>query len=152
MNAINSRSDDKLRQAVEVFWETFPPFWHLVRAHIRQTAADQFGLSVEQFHILRHIRRGDSSISDLAQSKNISRPAMSQAVNALVNKGLITRLTDARDRRHIRLELTEAGNALLDAVFEDTRQWMMQLLASLNDEELQTLISALVFLRKTQSL
>ncbi len=152
MNANNSPPHDKLRQAVEVFWETFPPFWHLVRAHIRQTAADRFGLSVEQFHILRHIRRGDSSVSDLAQSKNISRPAMSQAVNTLVNKGLITRSPDAQDRRHIRLELTTSGNALLDAVFEDTRIWMMQLLAPLNDDELQTLISAMDLLRKTQSL
>lgn len=152
MDANDDRNSDQLRQAVDAFWEIIPPFWHRIRAHIRQIAAERFEISVEQFHILRHIRRGDSSISDLAQSKNISRPAMSQAVNALVNKGLIVRTPDPRDRRHIQLELTEAGNALLDAVFEDTRRWMMEILAPLNGEELQTLISAMDFLKKTQSI
>lgn len=139
-----------LRQTVETFWETFPPFWHGIRAHIRQ-AAEQSGLSVEQFHILRHIRRGESSVSELADAKNISRPAISQAVDVLVNKGLIARARDPHDRRYIQLSLTEAGDALLDAIFEDTRQWMMQALSPLGEEELQTLIGAMDSLRKIRT-
>lgn len=138
---------DTLRQTVETFWETFPPFWHGIRAHIRQVAAEQFEISVEQFHILRHIRRGESSVSELAEAKNISRPAISQAVDTLVNKGLITRARDSHDRRYIHLSLTEAGDALLDAIFEDTRQWMMQTLSPLSEEDLQALIQGMNSLR-----
>jgi DNA-binding MarR family transcriptional regulator len=152
MNATSEPSKDTLRQTVETFWETFLPFWHRVRAYIRQAAADQFEISVEQFHILRHIRRGQSSVSELAEAKNISRPAISQAVDVLVNKGLITRTRDARDRRYIQLALTDSGNALLDAIFEDTCQWMMQALSPLSDEELQALTRAMDSLRKTQTL
>lgn len=152
MDVGDGRIRDELRQAVDAFWETFPPFWHRVRAHIRQIATEQYDISVEQFHVLRHIRRGDNSISDLAESKNISRPAMSQAVNALVNKGLIIRSPDAKDRRHIRLALTDSGNALLDAIFEDTRQWMMESLSSLSDSELQTLTQAMESLKKIDRL
>lgn len=152
MDVGDGRIRDELRQAVDAFWETFPPFWHRVRAHIRQIATEQYDISVEQFHVLRHIRRGDSSISDLAESKNISRPAMSQAVNALVNKGLIIRSPDTKDRRHIRLALTDSGNALLDAIFEDTRQWMMESLSSLSDSELQTLTQAMESLKKIDRL
>lgn len=151
MDAADGYTNNLLRLTVEVFWETFPPFWHRVRAHIRQTATERFDISVEQFHVLRHIRRGDRSISDLAESKNISRPAMSQAVNALVNKGLILRSPDPKDRRHVRLALTDSGDALLDAIFEDTRQWMIELLSSLSDGELQTLLQAMQSLKKFQS-
>lgn len=150
MNAKNASSKEQLRQAVETFWEIFPPFWHRIRAHIRQ-AAEQFGISVEQFHILRHIRRGRGSVSELAEAKKISRPAISQAVNVLVNRGLITRTPDARDRRYIQLTLTDSGKALLDAIFEDTRQWMMQTLSPLSDEELQALTRAMDSLRKIQT-
>jgi MarR family transcriptional regulator, 2-MHQ and catechol-resistance regulon repressor len=146
----NSRSEEIRRQAVETFWESFPRFWHQIRAHIRQVAMEQHSISVEQFHILRNIRRGKSSVSELADAKNISRPAISQAVDVLVNKGLIRRTTDLHDRRHIQLTLTESGDALLDAIFEDTRRWMMQTLSPLSDEELQTLRRAMDSLKKTQ--
>jgi DNA-binding MarR family transcriptional regulator len=143
-------SDHLLRHAVDAFWEAFPPFWHLVRAHIRQVAVEQFGISVEQFHILRQVRRGLVSISALAAARNISRPAISQAVEVLVQKGLLTRTTDPRDRRYIQLSLTTPGNALLDAIFDNTRQWMVQTLATLSEEELEALILSLNALRKTQ--
>ena len=141
-------SKDVLRQAVEAFWETFPPFWQRVRAHIRQVAAERFEISVEQFHILRHIRHGQGSVSELAEAKNISRPAISQGVDVLVNKGFITRTTETRDRRHVRLDLTPAGDAVLDVVFEDTHRWMMQTLAPLSEAELQILIRGMESLRK----
>lgn len=143
-------SSERLSQAVEAFWEVFPPFWQRVRGHIRQVAAEQYDISVEQFHILRHIRRGQGSVSELAEAKNISRPAISQAVDVLVHKGLVIRIPDTQDRRHIQLALTDPGNALLDAIFGETYQWMAQLLSPLDDEELQTLTQAMEFLRKIQ--
>ena len=146
---MSTKSKTLLHQTVETFWETFPPFWHRIRAHIRQTAEQQ-DISVEQFHILRQIRRGQCSVSELANAKNISRPAISQGVDMLVNKGFITRTTDTRDRRHVQLALTDSGNALLDSISEDTRQWMMQVLSPLSDEELQALTQAMDSLRKTQ--
>ena len=145
---MSNPSKETLRQAVETFWETFPPFWHRVRAHIRQAAAERFEISVEQFHILRNIRHGQGSVSELAEAKNISRAAISQGVDGLVNKGYITRTTEARDRRHVRLDLTPAGDTVLDMVFEDTHQWMMQTLSPLSEAEVETLIRAMEALRK----
>ncbi len=152
MDVQNEPSQEMLRQVVDAFWETMLPFWHRVRDHIRQAAAERFDISVEQFHVLRYIRRGHGSVSELAEAKHISRPAVSQAVDALVERGLIARTRDTDDRRYVRLALTDAGNTLLDAVFEDTRQWMIQALTPLDDEELYTLLQAMNSLRKTESL
>ena len=52
----------------------------------------------------------------LATAKNISRPAISQAVDVLVNKGLLTRMQSTKDRRYVDLALTDAGDNLLDTV------------------------------------
>jgi DNA-binding MarR family transcriptional regulator len=123
-------------QTIDCFWETVPPLWSRIRERIRLTAADRFDITVEQFHILRHIRLGHGSVSQLADAKRISRPAISQAVELLVNKGLITRTHDPIDRRVVQLELTVSGCALLDALFQDTRDWMRLNLADLSEDEL----------------
>jgi DNA-binding MarR family transcriptional regulator len=149
MMSINSSPPDELlERTLDRFWETVPPLWGQVRAHIRSIATENFEISVEQFHILRYIRRGNWSVSELAEAKNISRPAISQGVDLLVNKGLITRTTNPQDRRYIQLELTPAGNELLDTVFQDTRAWMKSNLAAFTLDELSDVICGMEALKK----
>jgi len=144
----SARSSEKLRQAVDGFWESFPPLWRMIQTHIREVAVEQFNISVEQFHILRHIRRGRDSVSALAKVRDISRPAISQSVDLLVTKGLILRTIDPQDRRHVKLDLTADGNALMDAIFDNTRLWMMEKFAPLNADEIQALTSSMESLKK----
>ncbi len=135
-------------EALDRFWETVPPLWGQVRAHIRAAAAEEFRLSVEQFQVLRLIRAGKTSVSEIAAARNISRPAVSQVVDMLVNRGLMTRTQDVEDRRHMQLALTEAGDELLDAVFEATRTWMRSRMGDLSDRELENVIRAMESLKK----
>ena len=89
MSILEKSSAELLQQTIEKFWETVPPVWNLVRGNLRGIVSEQFDISVDQFHILRHIRKGFSSVSDLASARQISRPAVSQAVELLVEKGLL---------------------------------------------------------------
>ena len=134
--------------AIDRFWETVPPLWNFVRSHIRATATTQFNITVEQFHILRHVRRGIGSISELAIAKDISRPAISQAVDILVNKGLLTRVQSTQDRRYVELALTDQGNRLLDTVFHETREWMKERMHTLTAHELKSIASAMEIMKK----
>jgi DNA-binding MarR family transcriptional regulator len=149
MNAAPPSHDDLLRRSVDSFWESYLPFWGRVRAQLRQTAVEQFDISEEQFHILRHIRKGHGSVSTLADARHISRAAASQVVEILVEKGLVTRTQDTVDRRHVQLSLTSEGSTLLDAIFGQTRLWMVTVLAPLSDADLQNLIDGTTALRKT---
>ena len=142
------RTKDAVETALDRFWETVPPLWGQVRAHVRSIATEKFPISVEQFQILRLVRSGRATVSEIAAARNISRPAVSQAVDALVNKGLLTRTQDTEDRRHSQLALTSSGNAMLDAIFKDTRAWMRPKLSALSDEELETVIRAMSSLNK----
>ena len=142
-------SSDKLRdRAVDRFWETVPPLWNTVRSHIRTVATANFDITVEQFHILRFVRRGTASMSELATAKNISRPAMSQAVEILVKKGLLTRVQSTQDRRYVDLALTAAGNQLPDTVFQETRVWMKERMHGLTVVELETIVRAMEAMKK----
>ena len=134
---------------IEAFWSTIPPVWNRVKENVRAIAVENYDISVEQFHKLRHIRRGLTSVSELAEVKQISRSAISQAVDILVERGLICRRQNALDRRNIPLELTESGNALLDTIWEKNRAWMKNRMASLTLQDLNTLTSAMQILSGT---
>ena len=107
MLVTDSATEQLIPATIEAFWSTIPPVWNRVRGNVRAIALENFDISVEQFHILRHIRRGLSSVSELAEVKQISRSAVSQAVDILVARGLICRRQNALDRRNIPLELTD---------------------------------------------
>ena len=143
-----SPSERLRNETIDRFWETVPPVWNFVRMHIRSTATGKFDITVEQFHVLRFVRRGPNSMSELATAKNISRPAISQAVDVLVKKGLLTRIPSTTDRRVVELALTEEGNALLDTVFKENREWMKERMSILTTEELETIGKAMTALKK----
>ncbi len=62
------------------------------------------------------VSQGDERSSRIAGRLALGRPAVSYVVDTLVEKGLVTRSVDERDRRATRLEITDAGRrALADA-------------------------------------
>ena len=130
------------QQVIDKFWEFFPPVWHAVRAYIHHEADENSDITVGQFHILRRIRHGTNSVSKLADDKHTSRPAISRAVDVLVNKGLVTRTQNPADRRNVQLSLTEEGQSLMEAIFNNTRQWMAEKLTVLNEDEFKAILVA----------
>jgi DNA-binding MarR family transcriptional regulator len=149
MSTAESPSDRQLTAAIDGFWATFPPVWNRIKGNVRGTAVENYAISVEQFHILRHIRKGLASVSELAEAKQISRSAVSQAVDGLVERGLICRRQNDRDRRNIPLELTPEGNTLLDAVWDKNRAWMRTHMAGLTAQELEAVTCGLEILART---
>lgn len=142
-------TESLLQHTIERFWDTVPPVWGHVRGNARTTAVQDFKISLEQFHILRHIRRGSHSAAELAQRLQISRPAISQAIDLLVTKGLVTRAQVQHDRRFVQLELTESGNMLLNAIFKKNRRWMVKMMSGLTSDELHILLHAMDILKAT---
>jgi DNA-binding MarR family transcriptional regulator len=132
---------------IETFWETIPPAWRQTRNQIRGVAAERFALTVEQFQVLRRIRKGYNSVSTLAEEGRLSRSQASRAVDVLVNKKLVKRLTDAEDRRHIHLSLTDKGQQTLSAIYAETETWLAKRFQSLTPEQTQQIAQALSLLR-----
>lgn len=138
---MNTKSNPE-QQAIDKFWEFLPPVWHTVKAHIRHEAAQNFGITVGHFHILRRIRHGTDSVSKLADDGHTSRPAISRSVDVLVNKGLVIRTQNPTDRRNVQLSLTDEGQSLMEVLSDNTRQWMAEKLAVLSEDELEAILVA----------
>jgi DNA-binding MarR family transcriptional regulator len=136
------------QRLIDMFWETIPSTWKLVRNQLHATAMEAFDVTEEQWHILRHIRKGAQSVSELAQIKLITRSAVSQSIDLLVEKGLVARTQTSQDRRFVQLTLTEVGNNLLNSIFLINRDWMMQKMAALSQAEIETAIRGMSILKQ----
>ncbi|HYJ31251.1 MAG TPA: MarR family transcriptional regulator [Allosphingosinicella sp.] len=77
---------------------------------------DASGLSAPRLSALSVVVfAGPLSLAELAAEEQVRAPTMTRIVEALVQAGLITRETDPRDRRMVRISATDAGRSLLDA-------------------------------------
>jgi DNA-binding MarR family transcriptional regulator len=132
---------------IDAFWESIPPVWRQTRAKIRAVAAERFSLTVEQFQALRRIRRGYDSVSALAEEGRLSRSQASRAVDALVRKKLVARLTDSTDRRRVHLSLTAKGEQTLSAIYAETETWLAERFQTLSPAQSQEVARALSLLR-----
>jgi DNA-binding MarR family transcriptional regulator len=141
-------ADEEISFIVEKFWESIPPAWHRTRAVIRGAAATKAHLTVEQFQVLRRIRKGSTSVSKLADVSQTSRSAVSKAVDALVNHGLVSRSQNADDRRNIPLALTLEGERLLSMIYQDAEAWLSGRFTRLTARERRILIEGMDVLQK----
>jgi DNA-binding MarR family transcriptional regulator len=116
---------------------------------------DETGLSFSQINVLMRLYHGGKcGISEIGERLGITNAAASQAIDRLVNLGVIERTEDPNDRRAKQLALTQAGRTLIEKGFEARRNWISGLTDALNPEQQTLIISALTLLteaaRKTK--
>lgn len=74
----------------------------------------QLGISLAQLWVLQILaERPADSLNELAVATATHQSSVSVVVRRLVERELVTRTTANQDKRRVRIELTEAGRALL---------------------------------------
>ena len=107
---------------------------------IRLQVWDHLGIAQPQLRILFRVRTNPGiDLRGLASELGISPSAASQQVDKLVERRLLERRPDPRDRRRLQLELTELGKAATRAISGAAIDYVVSLLSELSDEELLTL-------------
>ena len=108
---------------------------------------DLTGLSFSQINILMRLVHGGSiGVSEIGEQLGVTNAAASQAVDRLVQLGLIERTEDPEDRRAKRLALTQKGHDLIDEGVEARSKWIEGLTDALTPEQQNMIISALTLL------
>ena len=111
---------------------------------------DKTDLSFSQVNVLmRLFHGGNCDVSGIGEEMGVSNAAASQAVDRLVQLGMIERTEDPNDRRSKRLALTQKGCVLVESGIKDRSQWIKDLTVMLTMEQQQTIISALTILTET---
>ncbi|WP_236795416.1 MarR family winged helix-turn-helix transcriptional regulator [Amycolatopsis sp. GM8] len=91
-------------------------------------------LTIRQYRILTRVDAGHTSLSALCRLAHRNPPAMSESVNKLVKQGLLTRETEAADRRTMALALTAAGRVAQETGRLALEKFSAELTAGLNEQ------------------
>lgn len=81
--------------------------------------------------------------ADIQNGLHVTRPAVSQMLNSLEDKGYICREIDERDRRRLIITLTPRGESILKAMKEHADQVIAETILRFGEENTALLISLL---------
>jgi DNA-binding MarR family transcriptional regulator len=93
-------------------------------------------------------RHGPLTPSELAEHERIKRPTATRVIANLQASGLIARVPDPADARSARLQLTPAGQALVQRLRRRKTAYLAQRLNALAPDELDTLERAAEILER----
>lgn len=113
----------------------------IVRAIESDLAAQGADLKFTQFHILKRLATNDDPMSatELARAVDVDGGAMTRQLDQLEAKGYLRRQPHAQDRRALRIELTEAGEALWRHLHESNVATLERAQRGLSEDERVTL-------------
>lgn len=101
-------------------------------------------LTVPEWRVLAVISQAEAMAArDVAAQTPMDKMAVSRAVAALEDKGLVARCPDAADRRIVRLSLTAEGRTMFGRVALLARSYEDGLVAALGPEDARALRRAL---------
>ncbi|MHA2790079.1 MarR family winged helix-turn-helix transcriptional regulator [Corynebacterium sp. S7] len=100
--------------------------------------SEQSDLTGPQLSIMTRLRdNGASRISQVAKEEGIRMPTASNALHQLEQRELVRRIREEKDRRGVRVELTELGEQELDRVGEERTRYLADMLSSLDQDSLR---------------
>ena len=88
-------------------------------SRIRETLAQQAGLSPPQYRLLMELARRKQSrptVSEVAAALDVSLPFVTTETRRLEKAGLLKKTGNAEDRRRVDLALTDKGKGIIEAL------------------------------------
>lgn len=100
----------------------------------------QNGLRVPEWRVLACLHDRDGQmVTRLAALALMEQSAMTRVVERMEERGLVTRRSDPRDRRRVRVFLAPEGRTLLEPLLKLAREQEAQILACLPPEQCRAL-------------
>ncbi len=108
------------------------------------------GLTTQQHAVLIAIKYIDDpvTVSEVAHWLDRNPNGISMLVDRMVRDGLVKRTRDLRDRRSVRLSMTNKGKEILEQATMSGWELVQEILSCLSDEDLRTFNSILERMRE----
>jgi DNA-binding MarR family transcriptional regulator len=88
-----------------------------------------YGVTLQQFHLLLHIRSGKrAKVTDLSGEMLVSMPTTSRMIGTLCDLGLASRKKESKDRRSTYLELTSRGEKVVGQIHKKQLEMLSRIL------------------------
>lgn len=132
---------DELQRTVRLFCQAIN--WLIFKPALDKLIDEdltQVQLSCIRYAHLHH----DPSVGMIANGLGVSDAAAAKLIDRLVKKGLLIREEDPRDRRVLKIKLTEAGHKMLESVCLMENEYFESILKRMSTKSLQDLEHGIV--------
>ena len=121
-----------------------------VVGHANDEALRQYGITSTQFNVLRILRgAGDVGLCgrEIGERMITKVPDVPRLLERLEKAGLIGRVRDEKDRRHVTARISAKGLELVEQILDAGETEMEKRFSLLSEEQLRVLIEALDTIR-----
>ena len=139
--------EQKLEGIADSFLLFFPLFYRkILRVASSTKRVNPINM---QFHVLAIVlHSGNLQTSEIGRRLGISRPNMTTLIDRLIAKGYAERLSDSKDRRVIKIAISEKGRRFVAGRRRLARNEIKRNLSTLSVEEVLTLSGAIETFRQ----
>lgn len=116
-------------------------------AYLRQQEP-RLDLTVWQIMALKWLKGDPLTVGELARKFLVSTPTMTRLLDNLVERGLVQRREDLRDRRRVRLFLTAKGDDLFQELERRALGCVENIMAGLEPDEKERVVAGMDMLEK----
>lgn len=98
----------------------------------------RFRITPPQFTaLLCLMEEGDLTIGELSQKMCLACSTMTDLIDRMERSGFVSRVRDDRDRRVVRIHMTERGETIIREVMQARREYLAEILAQFTFEEVK---------------
>jgi DNA-binding MarR family transcriptional regulator len=121
-----------------------------IETELRRRLAHEFGVTLPKFDVMAALARREAgmTMTEVSRFLMVSNGNVTGLVNRLVAEGLVVRVANQDDRRATFVRLTRKGVRLFETMAAAHERWVNEILASLSDEQSETMIGLLDTVRK----
>ncbi|MCL4378316.1 MAG: MarR family transcriptional regulator [Actinobacteria bacterium] len=136
------------KECARVLLEVMPQMFCAIKEVVLKEKFSEF--SMPQFRTLRFIRRNkEISLSNLSKHLGTGLPSTSKLIDGLVEKKLIKRERNNKDRRYITITLTDKGKTVMDMMQKVACNYLGKKISPLSDSQYSLIIEAMKILKST---
>jgi DNA-binding MarR family transcriptional regulator len=132
-----SPADRRSEGDFDAFSDAFDAFVQAAKRSRSKLPEEALELSLSQFDVLRALdeEEGQLGVSGLAHAAKLSVPTVTRMLDGLERRGVVVRERGKRDRRVVRVSLTDSGRRLVAAKREVVFERRTALFESLSPSE-----------------
>ena len=137
---------NKRKECARVLLEIMPQIFRVIKEAVQKEKFSE--LSIPQFRALRFINRNkEVSLSRISSHLGPGLPSTSKLIDGLVEKKLIKRQVNDKDRRYITITLTIKGKKLMSLIEKTAHKSLEQKISRLSEAQYSLIIKALNILK-----
>ena len=145
---VDASSHGKMDQMLDDIYNLIPLF-HRTILRPDNLSLDPMSSDFKVIRILT--RHGPLPMSRIGAWLGISKPNMTAIINKLIAEGRVERRQEPKDRRVVKVGLTEDGKNYMDNCWREARESVRKKLSTLSEDERYSLYESLETIRVTIS-